>query len=989
MNGNHDVFIMDRSVASEIGRTNLSHALFFQTKESRMHKILSMMLCVGLLYAAFASNGTTDHVISPASRLDNIQSHITHRTSTTPPSYTPSLRQGGVLFVEDLNTTGFGPGVSPDPLWDSTLTHLLGAGNYGWFGPTTDPTQDGPDLTTMQGYDLVIWCTYDYWQSPSALTSNDQTNIASYLAGGGKVWLIGQDLIYTGVPLAWLTTNFHLASVVEDYIFGVDSIPLSGQAELNGLNTMVTADYQSNPFFPDALTPDASAHSVVIDSDSGYTVGIFSDDASGSFWVVDGRQPNPMADWETMVYNMLDAFGLFGPQVYFWDFEDGLQGWTHTNGQPFPAGWDVEPSGLHADAMSPSPGDSSMWIDSDAAGTSIVINDTAWSPVVVPPANLQWFKWGCGYQNYAGVDTFSVGLREFSSGSWQTPVRLQVYSTDIGPDIWDSVDVSVYASADSIQLFFAYNYGDYTWYASFDNVSLFGPTGHDVGTTAIPVPSGFISPGVALDPQATYENFGGSSETFDVYFMIDSSGTTVYSQTANITLDAGNDTTITWPSWTPGTNDGITYDVIAYTALSGDENPSNDSLTEQATTQSAYWKVYTSTLPAATYYNAVATLDVSGTQMVYSIGGDNAMSAIYEFDCLTETWTTNAATLLTPVQRSAVAAVGGMVYVCAGADASFNALDAMQVFDPVAGTVTALTSVPTAVQFHGAVAWNDTLIYVLGGQSGATYYDLVQIYDPANDAWTSGTPMPSTNRSLACGIFGNYIYVAGGYNGAYISGAWVGEINPGDPTQITWTALPDIPVGISGTPGRSRLQGACDAHGRFYFVGGDDHGTVATDCHYYDPADSLWHQSLDKPTEMSNTQAACFVDPLDGGTFFCAGGYTAGAVGTNVTEGLINLGQYGIAEIPGLIDLRSFGFAALANPVKGVSNIAFTISKQAHVSLKVYDRSGRLVEQLVNRPLPAGTSVVSWNTANVANGVYFLQLDVEGQTDNYKMIVIK
>ncbi|MBN2621316.1 T9SS type A sorting domain-containing protein [candidate division WOR-3 bacterium] len=69
--------------------------------------------------------------------------------------------------------------------------------------------------------------------------------------------------------------------------------------------------------------------------------------------------------------------------------------------------------------------------------------------------------------------------------------------------------------------------------------------------------------------------------------------------------------------------------------------------------------------------------------------------------------------------------------------------------------------------------------------------------------------------------------------------------------------------------------------------------------------------------------------------------------------------------------------------------MAFTIGTQAHVNLKVYDRTGRLVEQLVNRPLPAGTNVVSWNAANVANGVYFLQLDVEGQTDTYKMIVIK
>jgi hypothetical protein len=183
------------------------------------------------------------------------------------------------------------------------------------------------------------------------------------------------------------------------------------------------------------------------------------------------------------------------------------------------------------------------------------------------------------------------------------------------------------------------------------------------------------------------------------------------------------------------------------------------------------------------------------------------------------------------------------------------------------------------------------------------------------------------------------------------------------------------------------LQGACEAHGYFYFVGGDDHGTVATDCHYYDPGTGSWTQDLDKPTPVSNTQCACFVNDLDGGVFFCAGGYTGAASAT--TEGLVNLGQYGIAEIPGLIDLSSFGFAAMANPVKGVANIAFTIGSQAHVTLKVYDRTGRMVEQLVNRPLPAGTSIVSWNTSNVANGVYFMRLDVEGQADVQKMVVVK
>jgi hypothetical protein len=161
-----------------------------------------------------------------------------------------------------------------------------------------------------------------------------------------------------------------------------------------------------------------------------------------------------------------------GPSGLTWDFETGLQDWTHSNGLAFPAGWDVEVWNVNGNtnATSPSPGDSSMWIDSDAAGSGVIVNDTAWSPELFPNPTMQWFKWGCGYQNYAGIDTFTVGIREKVGGMWQPSVRLRTYTTDIGPDVWDSVDVSAYASAEAIQLWFAYNYGDYTWYASFDNV---------------------------------------------------------------------------------------------------------------------------------------------------------------------------------------------------------------------------------------------------------------------------------------------------------------------------------------------------------------------------------------------------------------------------------------------------------------------------------------------------------------------------------------
>ena len=171
---------------------------------------------------------------------------------------------------------------------------------------------------------------------------------------------------------------------------------------------------------------------------------------------------------------------------FLWDFETGWQGWTHTNGMTFPCGWDVQVAMLHSNANSPDPGDSSMWVDSDACGYTYTIWDTCYSPVIIPTVDMEWLKWGCGYQNFAGIDWFTVGIKTFSGGAWNPPVELRFYNTDIGPNIWDSVDVSAYQADDSLRIFFSYNDGDYTWFASFDNVMING-----------------LAPGVAEKPGET------------------------------------------------------------------------------------------------------------------------------------------------------------------------------------------------------------------------------------------------------------------------------------------------------------------------------------------------------------------------------------------------------------------------------------------------------------------------------------------------------
>lgn len=269
-------------------------------------KIFVIVACVASLSLCFAN---------PLSRAGNDQDRPMQRIDNPGPiPYTPSLRQGGVLFVEDLNGT-FGPPIQPDPVWDGLLTLILGAGNYGWF-TTTSHIEDGPSLDTMMNYELVIWNMYDYWWSDTAgLTPNDQNNLGTYMDNGGKVWLIGQDALWSGVPMGWMTVYFHLASANQDYYWDCPQVNVQGLAEIAGFACLDVPDYTSNPFYQDELVPDGSAHGVFEDTDSSKVVGIFYPGAGDwvtAFWALDLRTCTPPDQQESMVYGMLDAFGVLG-----------------------------------------------------------------------------------------------------------------------------------------------------------------------------------------------------------------------------------------------------------------------------------------------------------------------------------------------------------------------------------------------------------------------------------------------------------------------------------------------------------------------------------------------------------------------------------------------------------------------------------------------------------------------------------------------------
>jgi hypothetical protein len=158
-----------------------------------------------------------------------------------------------------------------------------------------------------------------------------------------------------------------------------------------------------------------------------------------------------------------------------WDYETGLQGWTHTNGQSFPQGWAVMDSHLHGNNwICPIPDDSSLWVDDDAAGgNAYIYQDSILSPILVPDTNTDWLSYGLGYNFRTAGEWLESGLKYYNGSTWNT-VQLAVYTADM-QQVWDSVDVSAYKTYPRIQVYFYYDDGGGRgWYGAVDNVTING-----------------------------------------------------------------------------------------------------------------------------------------------------------------------------------------------------------------------------------------------------------------------------------------------------------------------------------------------------------------------------------------------------------------------------------------------------------------------------------------------------------------------------------
>jgi len=81
------------------------------------------------------------------------------------------------------------------------------------------------------------------------------------------------------------------------------------------------------------------------------------------------------------------------------------------------------------------------------------------------------------------------------------------------------------------------------------------------------------------------------------------------------------------------------------------------------------------------------------------------------------------------------------------------------------------------------------------------------------------------------------------------------------------------------------------------------------------------------------------------------------------------------------------------NPFKPLTTLTYDLARAGHVTLRIFDVSGRLVRRLVDESKEAGRYRVEWDGrdekgAVMPSGIYFYRMETAGYSATQKMIMV-
>jgi len=249
----------------------------------------------------------------------------------------------------------------------------------------------------------------------------------------------------------------------------------------------------------------------------------------------------------------------------------------------------------------------------------------------------------------------------------------------------------------------------------------------------------------------------------------------------------------------------------------------------------------------------VAVAELGG--LVYVIGGfdgtGSIVTTVEAYDPASDSWSTKAPVPV-PIHHTTATAANGKLYVIGGwSDFFATALSSVYEYDPVADSWSPPKAPMPTPRGSPAAAEVGGLVYVAGGWNAGLVSDFAA-YDPTADMWTPLAPMPTGRNHLgAAGLAGKFYAVGGRTDlGAGLNNVATVEVyEPG----VGWGTLTPLPRARGGLA-------LASAASRLFAFGGEGNDDIPSgvfpDVDAYDPATNLWAPRAPMPTPRHGIGAA-------------------------------------------------------------------------------------------------------------------------------------
>eukprot|EP01006_Ploeotia_vitrea_P019335 TRINITY_DN51514_c0_g1_i1.p1 TRINITY_DN51514_c0_g1~~TRINITY_DN51514_c0_g1_i1.p1 ORF type:complete len:396 (-),score=14.64 TRINITY_DN51514_c0_g1_i1:83-1270(-) len=187
---------------------------------------------------------------------------------------------------------------------------------------------------------------------------------------------------------------------------------------------------------------------------------------------------------------------------------------------------------------------------------------------------------------------------------------------------------------------------------------------------------------------------------------------------------------------------------------------------------------------------------------IYVFGGFDGQTEYHSVECFDpeqQKWIQNAGKVMpVPACEMAAVAVNSAIYIIGGTQSRYsdleNVLDVCQCYTPTLDEWKVIeTPMPTKRMCPAAVVL-DGLIYVIGGSDGQRSLDNVDVLDPKTEKWKSVAPMNQSRSNATACVFGNEIYVAGGFCNLLPATGPLDTVEKYNPNTDRWYLLTKMPV---------------------------------------------------------------------------------------------------------------------------------------------------------------------------------------------------